>query len=127
MPIKEVTMYRATCDTCGKDDDSEFWAWTDAGQALAEWRDGHSLALDDGRLFCDDNKCIPADVCRYSDGDGKHSPSDDGLTCDECDRRLAPVAAVSAPQDAPETVEQAAHRLDEATDAYRDALARGDR
>jgi len=37
------------------------------------------------------------DVCRLSDGDGKHSPSDDGLSCVECERELVPVAAVSAP------------------------------
>jgi len=100
MPIKEVPMYRATCDTCGKDDGSEFWAWADADQALAEWRDGDSLALNDGRLFCDDDKCLPADVCPLTDDhSGKHSPSDDGLSCVECDRPLAPVAAVSAPQE----------------------------
>jgi len=95
MPIKEVTMYRATCDACGKGDGSEFWAWADADSARQEWRDGDSLALDDGRLFCDD-KCLPADVCQFSE-DGKHSPSDDGLSCVECERELAPVAAVSAP------------------------------
>jgi len=87
MPIKEVTMYRATCDTCGKDDGSEFWAWADAGQALQEWRDGDSLALNDGRLFCGD-ECTPADVCPLSEGDGKHSPSDDGLSCVECVRPI---------------------------------------
>ena|SRR5882757_2606318 len=96
MPIKEVPMYRATCDTCGKDDGSEFWAWADADQARQEWRDGDSLALNDGRLFCDE-KCAPADIC-LATWDGKHVPRDDGLTCDECDRPLAPVAAVPAPQ-----------------------------
>jgi len=95
MPIKEVPMYRATCDVCGEGDGSEFWAWADADSARQEWRDGDSLALDDGRLFCDE-KCLPADVCQFSE-DGKHSPSDDGLSCVECERELAPVAAVSAP------------------------------
>ena len=97
MPIKEVPMYRATCDVCGKDDgDDTYYAWADAGQARERWQDGEfGPVLDDGRLFCDG--CVPADVCRLGDGAGKHSPSDDGLSCVECDRPLAPVAAVSAP------------------------------
>jgi len=88
MPIKEVPMYRATCDTCGDGNhESEYWAWAEADQARSEWDDdGYGVALDDGRLFC--GKCIPADVCRLSDGDGKHSPSDDGLSCVECEREL---------------------------------------
>ena len=73
MPIKEVTMYRAVCDVCGVDNhDSEYWAWAEADQARDEWIDSdHGPVLDDGRMFC--NRCIPADVCRYSDDHrGKH-------------------------------------------------------
>jgi len=97
MPIKEVPMYRATCDVCGKDDGNmDYYAWADSQQAADSWQDGEcGPILDDGRMFCHD--CVPAAVCRLSDGDGKHAPSDDGLSCVECERELAPVAAVSAP------------------------------
>lgn len=93
MPITEVPMFRAACDVCGAGlPDSDYWAWADAGQALEDWRDSDRLALDDGRLFCDE--CTPAVVCPMSDDhSGKHSPSDDGLSCVECDRPLAPVGA----------------------------------
>lgn len=88
MPITEITMFRATCDVCGKDDgDDTYYAWADASQASDAW-DDHGIQLADGRLFC--YECVPPDVCQFSDnGDGKHSPSADGLTCDECDRPLS--------------------------------------
>lgn len=82
-------MFRATCDVCGKDDgDDTYYAWADANQATGAWDDaGCGIRLDDGRLFC--FECVPPDVCQFSDNnDGKHTPSADGLTCDECDVKL---------------------------------------
>lgn len=74
-------MYRAVCDVCGKDDGSDFYAWADRSQARESWDDGDcGVHLDDDRIYC--HECIPAEVCRYSDGE--HTPSDDGLTCIEC-------------------------------------------
>ena len=33
--IREVTMYQAVCDACGnRDDESDYYAWADPGQAV---------------------------------------------------------------------------------------------
>lgn len=49
MSVEAVTMYRAVCDRCGQGDDSEYYAWTDADQALDVARESEWLIRDDGQ------------------------------------------------------------------------------
>lgn len=93
--IKVVAMYEASCDACGTtsfDRGAEYTCWAHRDTALDEWLDSEwGIVLDDERVYC--YGCVPTDVCELSGGDGKHSPSKDGLTCVECDGELHPVSA----------------------------------
>lgn len=99
MAIHEVTVYEAACDVCGNtpyDRGSEYAGWAQRDIALDEWFDSdYGIVLTDERVYC--YGCIPAVICQFSDNrDGKHTPSDDGLTCAECDALLPAPSGVSS-------------------------------
>ena len=48
MSVEAVTMYRSLCDRCGQADDSEFYAWADADQAITVAEESEWLIRDDG-------------------------------------------------------------------------------
>jgi len=58
MSIREVTMYRVVCD--GKDcgacaqEDGDYYAWTDAGQAEGKAEDADWITTGDGKHYCPD-------------------------------------------------------------------------
>lgn len=57
MSIREVVMFAASCDRCGRHATygDEFVAWADEAQAVAAAIDGEELTrLDSGRLVCDE-------------------------------------------------------------------------
>jgi hypothetical protein len=89
MPISEVTMYRGTCDVCGRENDGDWWARADRHTVVNDWNDSDGVALSDGRLFHED--CCPDGICRRSeDGDGLHD-FEDG-ECVNCGRPSSTVS-----------------------------------
>lgn len=53
--IREVTMYQAVCDTCGKSkselEESDYWAWTDRSSAVYDVEESYWV-IDGATMTC---------------------------------------------------------------------------
>lgn len=85
MSVREVTMYRVVCDApdckSSPQDDAEFFAWADAGSAIADTEDHDGWYVGDFGHFCEYH--LPRCPDCGSEAHRDYWLNDDGR-CDDC-------------------------------------------